>query len=156
MVDHLGIPMNMPVAKGWPCGAAMSCAKGELWKGDVGDYERKPTDLYSPSDRGTGERWRHGQQVDACNHPQCVEDRRELAAARVTLAEKRLELARLRTALRAAMVSGVGPVVLGAAITLLVGSGLVHVLVFVPKKRKKEAEEEEQKPRRNSGSCVVA
>ena len=97
--------MNMPVAKGWPCGAAMSCAKGELWKGDVGDYERKPTDLYSPSehlrDRGTGERWRHGQQVDACNHPQCVEDRRELAAARVTLAEKRLELARLRTALRA-------------------------------------------------------
>ena len=33
----------------------MSCAKGELWKGDVGDYERKPTDLYSPSDRGTGE-----------------------------------------------------------------------------------------------------
>ena len=22
---------------------------------DVGDYERKPTDLYSPSDRGTGE-----------------------------------------------------------------------------------------------------
>ena len=55
MVDHLGIPMNIPVAKGWPCGAAMSCAKGELWKGDVGDYERKPTDLYSPSDRGTGE-----------------------------------------------------------------------------------------------------
>ena len=62
----------------------------------------------------------------------------------------------MRTALRAAMVSGVGPVVLGAAITLLVGSGLVHVLVFVPKKRKKEAEEEEQKPRRNSGGCVVA
>ena len=62
----------------------------------------------------------------------------------------------MRTALRAAMVSGVGPVVLGAAITLLVGSGLVHVLVFVPKKRKKEEQEEEQKPRRNSSGCVVA
>ena len=61
---------------------------------------------------------------------------------------------RVRTALRAAMVSGVGPVVIGAAITLLVGSGLVDVLVFVPEKRNKE-EEEERKPRRNSG-CVVA
>ena len=70
------------------------------------ERKRNQTDFYSSNeqlrDRGSGERRRPGQRVDGCKDPQCIEDRQELGAARVALAEKRLELARLRAALREA------------------------------------------------------
>jgi hypothetical protein len=67
--------------------------------------KRKQPDLYVPSEnirnRATGSMRRPGQQVDSCQNPQCVIERRELVAERVRKVELLQENARLRARVRA-------------------------------------------------------
>mmetsp|Transcript_22828 Transcript_22828/g.73036 ORF Transcript_22828/g.73036 Transcript_22828/m.73036 type:complete len:156 (-) Transcript_22828:58-525(-) len=74
--------------------------------------KRTQTDFHAPfstskgpsdetlRDQSTGSKRLPGQRVDACQNPSCVTERREHAATRVELSEKRQELARLRAGLR--------------------------------------------------------